>query len=248
MKLQIYSDLHLEFADFTPPRVERDVVVLAGDVHVGTRALAWIARHHHDVPVVYVCGNHEHYRGNLDRTVEKLRAKSWLPNLHVLDRDAVVLGGVRFLGATLWTDFALHGDARMGGALAGEFKNDYRVIRCGTTYRRLRPRDTAAEHAESRLWLHARLAEPFDGKTVVVSHHAPSEASFPPEERGKSLNPAYASDLAEVAARGVDLWIHGHIHHSADHRLGSTRVVSNPRGYPEVEENPDFDPGFVLEL
>ena len=38
MKVQILSDLHLGFADFEIPKTDADVIVLAGDIHVGTRA------------------------------------------------------------------------------------------------------------------------------------------------------------------------------------------------------------------
>ena len=61
LRIRLYSDLHLEFADFEPPAVDCDVVVLAGDIHVSARGLPWI-QEHFDVPVIYVLGNHEFYR------------------------------------------------------------------------------------------------------------------------------------------------------------------------------------------
>jgi Icc-related predicted phosphoesterase len=82
---------------------------------------------------------------------------------------------------------------------------------------------------------------------VVVTHHAPSPGSVAPAYAGHPLNPAFASDLdALVAAGRPDLWVHGHVHTSFDYRLGATRVVCNPLGYPR--ENASFDPGLVVEL
>jgi len=37
MKIRVLSDLHLEFRDWVPPESDADVVVLAGDIHVGVR-------------------------------------------------------------------------------------------------------------------------------------------------------------------------------------------------------------------
>ena len=39
MKIHLLSDLHTEFAPFQPPATDADVIVLAGDVGVGTRGL-----------------------------------------------------------------------------------------------------------------------------------------------------------------------------------------------------------------
>ena len=108
MKLHIVSDLHTEFADFTPPDTDADVVVLAGDVGVGTAGVEWAARRFRAIPVLYVPGNHEYYDHDL-RNVDDLRAAA-PDHIHVLDKEVLELGGVRFLGATLWTDFRLHGE------------------------------------------------------------------------------------------------------------------------------------------
>ncbi len=147
MRIQLLSDLHLEFGDFTPARPAADVLVVAGDLHVGKRGLAWLARHYADIPIVYVLGNHEHYKENVDVLPAKLRAEA-PPNLHVLERGQVVLHGTRFLGATLWTDFELHGDAAQGMACAHVSMNDHARIRHGKRYQRF-------AHRDARLVAHA---------------------------------------------------------------------------------------------
>ncbi len=46
---------------------------------------------------------------------------------------------------------------------------------------------------------------------------------------------------------GVKLWVHGHIHKQSDYKIKDTRIICNPRGYPD-EPNPHFDPSLVVEI
>ena len=88
-----------------------DVIILAGDIHNGTCGLKWARRHFGSLPVIYVPGNHEFFGGRLQQVLGELRAEARKSHIRVLDGDRVILGGVRFLGTTLWTDFSLHGSA-----------------------------------------------------------------------------------------------------------------------------------------
>lgn len=109
-RLLILSDLHLEFGAFSPPAPDLyDVAVLAGDIAPGPKAVHWARRDttFAGKPVVFVPGNHEFYGSERIRTLELLREHAAGSNVHLLDRDEVVIQDVRFLGATLWTDFAL---------------------------------------------------------------------------------------------------------------------------------------------
>ena len=108
MKLHILSDLHCEFADFVPPVVDCDVVVLAGDIHVKSRGARW-ASLAFSTPVVYAMGNHEHYSGNIDRTHSKLLDAAEA-HVHVLENQVLEYGDVQFLCATAWTSLAATGD------------------------------------------------------------------------------------------------------------------------------------------
>ncbi len=248
MKLHLLSDLHLEFRPYDEPAPAVDVVVLAGDVGVGTRGLEWARRHWPDTPVVYVAGNHEYYGEVLPRLTEKLRWQGREHGVHFLEDEAVEIGGVRFLGCTLWSDFRVTGDIAVARAAAGEVMADYRKIRVGPEHRRLRPDDTAALHARSRRWLEEEIAAGHTQGAVIVTHHAPSLRSIPPEYRADPVSGAFASDLEAVVERsGATLWLHGHTHHCVDYRLGRTRVLANQRGYPD-EGVSAFDPGLVLEV
>jgi len=114
-------------------------------------------------------------------------------------------------------------------------------------YRRFRPKDAAALHRASVAWLREKLAEPFDGPTVVVTHHAPSLRSVPAAWRDDPVSAAYASNLDWlVEESGAALWVHGHVHESADYIISRTRVVCNPRGYWPKQPNPHFKPGLMV--
>jgi predicted phosphodiesterase len=251
LKLAIYSDLHLGGTTFEPPRVAADAVILAGDIARPAQAMAWaraLAR-----PVVYVAGNHEFYDGTLTGTVDSLQTLARDTDVHFLERSEIVLGGVRFLGATLWTDFRLDQDqATRDRAVtaAARFMRDFQVIHADTGAL-FTPADAAAIHRDTVTWLATRLATPHAGPTVVVTHHAPSPRSIHPRFAGSPVNAAFVSDLEHLLdGRRAVLWVHGHTHDSFDYVVNGTRVVCNPRGYTRAGriENAAFDPALVLEL
>ncbi|HOX24298.1 MAG TPA: metallophosphoesterase [Candidatus Krumholzibacteria bacterium] len=246
MRLLLLSDLHLEFADFAPPAVDADLVLLAGDISTGTAGVAWAAAAFGDRPVVYVPGNHEYYGEAFPRHLGALRRAAKGTGVRVLDRGVLELDSVRILGCTLWTDFDLHGDSRAARALAAERMWDYREIRISPRLRAARPRDTLRWHRRARAWLARELAGA-NARTVVVTHHAPSAGSVSVAPDDQPFSPAYASNLeALITTSGPALWLHGHIHRARDYRLGGTRVVCNPRGYPG--QHTGFDVGFTVDL
>lgn len=250
MRLHLLSDLHLEFADYQPAVTDADVTVLAGDIAPKLRGLHW-ALEHFPGTVLYVPGNHEYYGWEFDKGLRKLRAEAETADgrLRVMDRELLVINGVRFLAATAWTDFALFGNAPEASYYAQERMTDYKRIRVAKGgYRRLRAIDTMREAQESRLWLQRQLEQPHDGPTVVVTHHAPSQQSllYPDADyQADPMAPAFASSWEPLMA-GVDLWLHGHTHLGMDYRVGACRVVSNPRGYPG--EDVGFDPRLTIEV
>jgi predicted phosphodiesterase len=247
VKLHILSDIHLEFSPFRAPGTDADVVILAGDIGVGPAAVEWAVASFPQ-PVLFVPGNHEYYGGHLHNTLSRMRRVAHGTHVHVLDGDVVVIGSVRFVAATLWTDFALTRNPLVAQHEAQARMTDYRRIRTAA-YRRLRATDTRAAHQAARRFLERALVQPFDGRTVAVTHHAPSERSISARFRDDShLNAAYASDLEALMGPEVVLWVHGHTHDSLDYRIGDTRVVCNPRGYLPFEPNPGFDPGLVLQV
>jgi predicted phosphodiesterase len=247
MKLHILNDLHIEFEDFVPPATDADVVVLAGDIGVGVEGLRWAETRYPDRSVIYVPGNHEFYHHDI-ALIEELKLEA-PDNIHVLNDDRVVIDGVRFLGSILWTDFTLFGEVDKFFAMqtARQQMTDFSIIQ--NHGQPFTPEDAIKLHEASRDWLAVMLAEPFAGKTVVVTHHAPSSQSVHPRYARNLLTPAFASNLENLMdGNRAALWIHGHTHDSFDYEIYETRVVCNPRGYSPVELNPDFQPGLVVEV
>jgi len=248
VRLHIFSDIHAEFAEFEPPKVDADVVVIAGDLHVGREGRKWIRRYISDKPIIYVLGNHEFYRHTFPDLIDELRRETAGSNIHLLENDAVEIGGFSFLGCTLWSDFRIAGDELLAKAIALRGISDYELITRGARRLTLLPDDTANAHRDSLVWLKQQFAGRDAAKTVIVTHHAPSPKSVPPWHVGSLLNGAFASDLEDfIHKAGVPLWIHGHTHHCVDYSVGRTRVFSNQRGYPGAV-SPAFDPGLVVQI
>jgi len=247
MRIQVLSDLHNEFGTMDVADAGADVIVLAGDIDLGTRGYAWARDAFPERPVVYVAGNHEYYRHAMPSLTRRLLGMKTTGNVHFLECGEAIVMGVRFLGCTLWSDFAIGGDAVAAMELARARMNDYDKIRLSPRYRRLRPTDTAARFADSVRWLDAALAHDA-GRTVVVTHHAPSARSLDPAFGPDPINGAFASDLEDlILRRKPAVWIHGHTHLCVDYTIGGTRVVSNQRGYPHMPVG-GFDPGRIVEL
>lgn len=267
MKIQLLSDLHLEHSHrhppFVPPATDADVVVLAGDIDNGTRAIDWAEKTFPGKAVLYVPGNHEYYDADLQTAVRAMQARArHSVNVRLLDNDELTLDGVRFLGSTLWTDFALLGPENVDRVFAESLKYvvDFRKIRMGDSL--LTPQQTVELHRDAVAFLQARLENHFAGKTVVITHHAPHPGSVHTRWAGNLLNAAFVSDLTRLMGKSA-LWLHGHTHDSFDFAVHGTRVIANPMGYRTsnwrephgvqtalrvTTENARFDPAFVVEI
>jgi predicted phosphodiesterase len=240
--MHVLSDLHLEFEDFPVPVLDVDLVVLAGDIHTLTRGVEW-ASDTFECDVCYVLGNHEFYRGHLDRTLQKAKTKA-APHVHLLENEAFIFRDVRFLGATGWTDFTSSGDISAAMSVARDEMTDFKLIRTGPNYRRIRPDDIAERNRFSKQWLAAELAKPFAGPSVVITHHSPL-VEVGGEEHEGHLTAAYCNAWHALVMQ-ADAWFFGHTHHAVDVHLGGCHLVSNPRGYPG--ETTGFDATKIVEL
>lgn len=262
-ELLIVSDLHLDlwgaarrdpFENEAGERLaDLEALVIAGDLSNKPKvrwrpALEAIGKRIDLSRVWIMPGNHDYFDFRIDgedRLAEIARAAG----ANFAQQAELRFGDTRLLCCTLWTDFALHGDQAQGMAMGRRRMNDYRYIRSARKgFGRLDPLDTVRIHNAHRDWLAGRMTEPFDGRTMVVTHHAPHPDSIPaangrdPDNEAET-GPAYASDLrALIEAGAPDRWIHGHTHKGGDLQHGQTLITNVALGYPD-----QVDPGWEAE-
>ncbi len=212
--------------------------------------------------IIYVLGNHEHYRYNIKDSLKDLKKHlRYIKNLHILERESIVIDDVTFLGATLWTDMNNGHDEtieRVSYAM-----NDFRIIynsdnsnsndgnRLSTAFdswdptdarARWTPLDAVVQFNATVKWIDMVRELTTIDKLVVVTHHAPSFKSIHPSYvHDELLNGAYSSDLEQFITDRPDIiaWFHGHIHHPQDYIIGETKILANPRGYAGREDIAD---------
>ena len=244
LKIQIISDLHLEFGDISVPMVDRDLLIIAGDLDFGKKPITFIKEQLKISPVIYILGNHEFYHQDYDEIMDFWK-KIKIANFYFLENSAVELNGIRFLGAILWTDMNQGNNLVINAAKVG--LNDFHVIRKDN--RKFTPEDSIILHNQSVKWLKSELKKKFNGKTVVITHHLPSYLSVHKKYEKSPINPCFYSDLNNLIKKfKPNLWIHGHTHDSFDYVLDKTRIVCNPHGYLNYEQNKKYDPSMIIEI
>jgi len=264
IKFRIMSDLHLEFEPsntetYPIPYIGEDYLILAGDIQVGIKKKRWFKRLLKHRSVIYVAGNHEFYNQDFDIQRRRMRAfQGWVNEsahrkgypglLTFLDNSSFKAGfiagdsstTVKVIGSTLWSNID---PANIANIMLG--MNDYHLI--SKDGKKLKPVDTCEEFTRSVKFISDQVsAQGSDvDKTLVITHHAPSFLSVAEQFKGDNFNSAYASSL-EYLMGNVDLWVHGHTHTSFDYNVGNCRVVCNPKGYRD--QNEDFNIDKVVEL
>ena len=267
MKIQIVSDLHLEFSDILIKNTNNaDVLILGGDIMIAEKVLKpeselgirfrdFLKRCSFQFPhVIYIAGNHEFYGGYWSKSLDNLRAACGVhDNIYFLERDTKIIDDVVFVGGTLWTDMNRHDPLTLHGVR--DMMNDFRSITDDTLgYIKLKPATTAERHRQTRQYIELIVKEHSDKRVVVVGHHTPSHQSCHEQYRSDYImNGAYHSDLSEIMLDHpqIKLWTHGHTHHCFDYVIGETRVVCNPRGYHQASgwsEDTGWDPEKVVEV
>lgn len=258
MRLQIFSDLHLErHPHWLPtPAPGADVLVLAGDIgsyqtgsllkddDFGLTRFSPMVHPHRWRQVVFVPGNHEYDGFDLTEAGERLQALCERLSITWLDRRRVVIDGVRFVGTTLWSDFDAIGPREKAYRAANFYLRKNTCLRHGEPMLAESMREVALECQQ---WLRSALTEPFDGPTVVVTHFAPTLASADPRYGLAPGTAGFCNALDDLLAR-ADLWIHGHLHCPIDHVAHGCRVVANPLGYAVKNEQATFKPAATVEV
>ena len=270
MKIQLLSDLHLEVHPHFVPQLTpgADVLVLAGDIGsyqsgslldaMGDSDFGLGRFAHWPVPVIFVPGNHEYDAQDFDAAHARLRATCERLGLIWLERESVVLHGVRFVGTTLWSDFDALAEHEGSSDLARRLRQRDKAFRAANFYLKKTggTRDEAAFLAPAvreqgllcQQWLRETLATPFDGPTVAVTHFAPSLHSADPRYGLVPGTAGFCNALDDCLAP-VQLWLHGHLHAPLDYTVQGAhpsgtpwqcRVVANPLGYARKGEQSAF--------
>jgi Icc-related predicted phosphoesterase len=276
MKINLISDCHLNFEDLVLPG--GDVLIAAGDmIEAGHlhRAIhqkkdTFLADRYKRFideefakynKVIYIAGNHEHYNHSYEDTHTRLR--NLMPdNVHFLEAESCQIEDVHFFGGTFWTDMNKGDPISM--SVLKESMADFRVIKHGhgirvdTAYgdaywtNKFTPQFAKGIFHDTVALLKDFLDAHQNDKVVVVSHHAPSPISINMKYIDDyHMNAGYHSNLTEFILDHpqIKYFLHGHMHDPVDYMIGTTRVLSNPRGYYGYEEQAErFDPGFSFEI
>jgi len=254
MIVQYMSDLHLEFAKMPVPDVAGDVLVLAGDIHVGANAIPWIeqcALAFKDV--IYILGNHEYYGQDMWKLPGKIQDSingkgglfDPLHNVHFLNNDSIVINGVKFIGSTLWSD---------GNPMLQYKMNDFSKINYkytgshGALYGKLSVEEAANIHQISKQLIKNAIDPKL--KNVVITHHAPSFEMINMIKYGDSFtNTGFATEiLGEFDPKHISVWISGHTHWATSKVINGIPSVSNCRGYVPYEPVENFNPCATVEI
>lgn len=235
MRINYFSDIHLEFGTSALPDTDADIVIAAGDIGIYDQGIAWLKAI--DKPVIYIAGNHEFYNFEYYKTLRMLRKECANTNIHFMENNTVYFGGVRFLACSLWTDLFANGPKTAEIFAWG--LNDFSKIRFGNGM--FTPDQFSNLYYHSLTWLERELGKPFSGKTIVVTHHAPTQLSWYGSSDSIKIF-AYCNDLQSLLHDyDISLWFHGHTHSIGNYQIAGTRILSNARGYKGRKVVAKFD-------
>jgi len=266
LRIQIVSDLHIEFYDewknldflINP---QAPILALLGDI--GYACSFQLKRFLHSQcdrfeKVLFLAGNHEYYnmahnQYSMTEQLDWMRSiSSERANLHFMEKESMVLGGIVVLGTTLWSNIPVNKIK-----LVERSMNDYQLSYnhdLGETPRRLKAEETLDIYQESIQWLESELqkAKENDQKVVVITHHTPMlTGTSDPRFKDSPLTCAFSSDLEELmleSSPNLVAWACGHTHYNFDFMVGSVRVISNQRGYNNNPKAAYEEEGVILEV
>lgn len=229
MRIHLLSDLHNSIGSYRKGKAakEADVIVMVGDIGCQDDGLTWM-RDRFEQPIVYVLGNLEYYGGGLSDTVANLKSMAD-DRIHVLENDSVVIDGVRFLGATAWTDYTATDSEANAINISLQRMRDFNEIK-NDEGNYVGYSDFQKVNRATKQWFSEQLSLPFAGKTVAITHHAPSMASRNPKFDSSDFDASFSNAWDDIIPL-ADVWLHGHTHWCVDYMLGRTRVCSNSYGY-----------------
>lgn len=273
MKVQIASDIHLEFRSHDIPHILKpsaDVLILAGDIcllgaakerEIFTKFIEHYSKYFKYI--VHVAGNHEYYVGErkdylTTAEIQKfaVRLSKTIPNYYFLHNRVLPITDPKtkkiyyFAGTTLWTH--IPDDKKK---FIAEGMNDYNKIlipekNTSPPIRPLTPDVVNQWHKEATSFIR-RTTKKYKN-VVLITHHKPFigyELSRPIQkapQRSSNFDVAYEVDMTSLLKDPIIAAFYGHTHHRHIAKVNGIPIISNPRGYPY--ERTQFDPACTLNI
>jgi len=250
MKIQICSDLHLEFSNnrdwlkMNPIIPKGDILIIAGDTFYLDRdygELEFIKKVSKEFQSVYLIpGNHEYYGGfdvstALESTCQKVLENVFIVNNHTIEHD-----DIKLIFSTMWSKIQ---------------SNFLEVLRGMADFRYIKFKGEPFSinhfneiHAASFEFLSDEVKK--KGKKVVITHHLPSSLCNIEEYKGSILNDAFCVEKTDfITNHEIDYWIYGHSHRNLkDFTIGDTKMITNQFGYVGMNEHYSFNYEKVIEV
>lgn len=271
--LRPVNDIHLDFyvpkhinqleeSLWYPKTLETDketAFIISGDLWHSKKFLnfnnfSWLGKISQQfLYVIFVLGNHDLWRGNLPGDYQEVKAeikKQGLTNVFLLQDETISLDNVLFTGATLWTDFNSEPYVLMKAKEI--MKHDYKSIRYGKAYDKLKSQHVREAHIHSRNFIFQN-AKKQEGvrKNVVITHHAPSYLSIPEKYKSEGYHVENHLDFSnlddKIKVSDIDYWFHGHTHEFKNYFIGDTNIINNPLGYYGHQKT-DFKDNLILKI
>lgn len=257
----LLSDLHLEGSNIdTLKNPGWDYLVIAGDLSADLSLLDRFFSYKvpNDIPIIYVLGNHEYEGRRFNEVVEQYKeVLKPFENVHLLDNESIIIDNIKFIGATLWTNFELKGIEAKKESMKWAKQNvaDFTYIFKENIdnpgkYHSMTPEEMVIENEKTQRFLDFELKNnPFSGEKFVVTHFAPHGGSVNPNySRGD--NSYWVNNLERLMGFS-QYWVHGHTHSNFNYEVEGTKVVCNPRGFSKtfnVDANMSFNRELILPL
>lgn len=250
MKIKLLSDLHAEFWKTPTERLNSlisnniegpDVLILAGDIAVGYENVLHVISHfvqsYKHTAIIFVPGNHEYYKQDFKELNKKWKSLECIPGVYVLNPGTVTIGGVQFIGATLWPSF---NNNPLVEVMAQKRINDFKVIKGFST-----AKSTERHNLEVGFIKNTPRTGLY---TVIITHFSPSLQLRLQTREPSPLDYYFHNDLDNyIRSLTKTTWFYGHTHDNLEAVIGDTPIISNAYGYYPPAE-PTFHKDFMYEL
>jgi len=243
MKIQYCSDLHLEFKanaqyiNQNPLKISGDILILAGDIiplhdeFFNHPFFQFVSENYRKV--YWVPGNHEFYHRNLSDFGSSYQIPL-LHNVSIVHNISVTEADIELIFSTLWS----HIEPERAKIIENSV-SDFSTI--SKNNKHLNVTDFNQLHQESLDYIRLALSQKAK-KSIVVTHHLPSNLCNSKAHINSPINQAFCVDLsAFIETCGANFWIYGHSHFNQKPiQIGQTLLLTNQLGYVHHNEHKAF--------